>query len=136
MMYSEMMRRLRDVEAEIESIANGIESAEYRYKIARRWVNYYNKKLDTVCNATLITEIDLKYIKCYLSSIKDYFRKMCDSDTEIQEYLKILEPLKNERKQLLERMHRYRGSERGQDFDELDYTLFIGNDGFIHGTKL
>ena len=137
MMYSECIRKLREVNRDIEIAISNIDSTKYREKIAIRWFNYYGEKLEKLKNSAFkITDAERELMEKYSRKMEDYFKKARNYILINQENIEKLESLESERDQLLEWKRHYDGMEVCRDLEESDYILLIRKDGLIHGTKL
>ena len=137
MMYSECIRKLREVNRNIEIAIVHVSGTKYREKIAIRWFNYYGEKLEKLKNSTFkITDAERELMEKYSRNMEDYFKQARNYILINQENIKKLESLESERDQLLEWKRRYEGMEIHRDLEESYYISLINKDGFIRGTKL
>lgn len=137
MMYSECIRKLREVNRDIEIAIIHIDGTKYREKIAIRWFNYYGEKLEKLKNSTFkITDAERELMEKYSRNMEDYFKQAKNYILINQENIKKLESLESERDRLLEWKRRYEGMAICRDLEESYYISLINKDGFIRGTKL
>ena len=137
MMYSECIRRLREIDEAIERRNDTIIYAKLLETKAIRLFNYYGKKLEELKNSTFeITDKERELMEEYSRNMEEYFKRARDCILINQAITKKLESLESERDQLLEWKRHYDGMEVCRDLEESDYILLISKDGLIHGTKL
>ena len=134
-MFSEMMRRLRRINDDIERSQNSIGFWRSRKRHFERDNTIYANEIDRIASGKN-DDATRRYINVYASRIESNENAINRCNCRIREYKERIDSLEIEKQELLQEIRSYEGLETSRTLDEFDYQLIIENTGYIHGTKL
>lgn len=136
-MYSEMLRKTKNIETSIKDHKQYIEFLETFVSRLLREIDIYQERIDRLILRGDLLDDEVRWrIETYAERIVSNYNQIREERKLINEHLKYIDILKSQREELLIKMKRYAGLETTRELDLFDYQLIIERNGFIYGTKL
>ena len=135
-MFSEMLRKQREAEANVRFLSNQIHFARMEIGKLDRLIDYYSKKINESSSYAMDDNIHIQ-VRRYAQAIESNAKAMNDYNIMIGKYAMELDAAKNELEGIAEWFRYQNGCQPISRLEDDDYIFTkVNKFGFINGTKL